>query len=99
MKSITLPLTAVNSFNIFCKINDNWVKIDDKLSVFAKNWQNYNSRRLLKPAGVQLALFWIKKESNRNFKLSTSGKFEASELKKKQISPHFWRKKSEFWKF
>ena len=59
--------------NAFCIIID---------FVFKKYWQNYNSRKLLKPAGLQLSLFRAYEEHDRSLKVSTSIKFKASGLRK-----------------
>ena len=62
-----------------------------------KNWQNYNSRRLSKPVGVQLVQFSAQTEYDRGFKVFTSIEFKASRLKKANLVPILVSKKLEFW--
>ena len=46
-----------------------------------KNWQFFNSRRILKPERVQLFFLGIYKEYNGNFKVFTSSKLKKEGLK------------------
>ena len=44
--------------NFSCISNINYVFLISMDFKFAKNWQNFSFRRLLNPAGAQLALFF-----------------------------------------
>ena len=48
-----------------------------------KNWQNYNSRIISKPVGVQLARLSALKEYGRSFKVFTSKTAEKANCPKK----------------